>query len=92
MGLNSIMIIKMWSVIPHPSNAPDLALCDFWLFDLIKENLDDQDDSDSLYESVTKFMKPLKKEEYKKTLNKWTERMELCINSQGDHFEHFFCT
>ena len=76
------------TVIPHPPNSPDLAPCDFWLFDLIKQNLDDQDDSDSLYESVTKFMKSLKKEEYKKTFDKWTERMELCISSQGDYFEH----
>jgi histone-lysine N-methyltransferase SETMAR len=76
------------TVMPHPPNSPDLAPCDFWLFDLIKQNLDDQDDSDSLYESVTKFMRSLKKEEYKKTFDKWTERMELCINSQRDYFEH----
>jgi hypothetical protein len=48
--------------------VPSLAPCDFWLFDLIKRNLDDQDDSESLYEAVIKFMMSLKKEEYKKLL------------------------
>jgi hypothetical protein len=29
------------TVIPHPPNSPDLAPCDFWLFDLIKQNIGD---------------------------------------------------
>ena len=51
------------TVMPHPPNSPDLASCDFWLFDFIKQNLDDQDDSESLYKAVVKFIKSLKKEE-----------------------------
>ncbi|CAF4282692.1 unnamed protein product, partial [Rotaria sordida] len=51
-------------IMPPPSNSPDLAPCYFWLFDLIKQNLGDQDDSESLHEAVIKFMKSLKKEEY----------------------------
>jgi [histone H3]-lysine36 N-dimethyltransferase SETMAR len=76
------------TIMPHPPNSPDLAPCDFWLFDLIKQNLDDQDNAESLYEAVVKFMKSLKKEEYKKTFDKWTERMKLCINNQREYFEH----
>jgi hypothetical protein len=30
------------TIIPHPSNSPDLSPCDFWLFDCIKQNLSDQ--------------------------------------------------
>ena len=75
-------------IMPHPPDCPDLAPCDFWLFDLIKQNLDNQDDSESLYEAVIKFMKSLKKEEYRNTFDKWIQRMELCINNQGDDFEH----
>jgi histone-lysine N-methyltransferase SETMAR len=36
------------TIIPHPPNSPDLSPCDFWLFDLIKDNLAEQDDSESL--------------------------------------------
>ncbi len=76
------------TVMPHPPHSPDLALCDFWLFDLIKQNLSDQDGSKSLHRVVNKFMKSLKKEEYKKIFAKWIQRMQLCVNNQGDYFEH----
>ncbi len=75
------------TIMPHPPNSSDLTPCDFWLFDLIKQNLDDQDDSESLYEAVIKFMMSLKKEEYKRTFDKWIQRMQLCINNQGDYFD-----
>jgi histone-lysine N-methyltransferase SETMAR len=73
---------------PHSPHSPDLSPCDFWLFDLIKQNLSDHDDSESLHEARTKFMKSLKKEEYKKTFEKWIQRMQLCVDNQGDYFEH----
>jgi len=76
------------TIIPHPPNSPDLSPCDFWLFDLIKQNLADQSDSQSLYGAVVNFMYSLSKEEYKKTFEKWFERMQLCIDNQGDYFEH----
>ena len=56
------------TVMPHPPNSPDLSPCDFWLFDLIKQNLDDQNDSQSLYDAVVSFMYSLSKEEYKKNI------------------------
>ncbi|CAF3985936.1 unnamed protein product, partial [Rotaria sordida] len=39
----------------HPPISPDLSSCDFWLFDLIKENLTDQSDLQSLYDAVVNF-------------------------------------
>jgi len=77
-----------FTIIPHPPNSPDLSPCDFWLFDLIKDNLPDQSDSQSLYDAVVNFMYSLSNEEYKKTFEKWMERMQLCIDNQGDYFEH----
>jgi hypothetical protein len=32
--------------------------------------------------------KSIPKEEYEKTFQKWIERMELCIQNNGDYFEH----
>jgi hypothetical protein len=54
----------------------------------IQENLTDQSDSESLYDAVTDFMYSLNKEEYRKTFEKWIQRMQLCIDNQGDYFEH----
>ena len=76
------------TIIPHPPNSPDLSPCDFWLFDLIKLNLSDQTDSQSLHDAITEFMYSLDKEEYRKTFDKWIERMQLCVDNQGDYFEH----
>ena len=60
----------------------------FWLFDLIKENLTDQSDSESLCDAVTDFMYSLNKGEYRKTFEKWIERMQLYVDNHGDYFEH----
>ena len=76
------------TIIPHPPNSPDLAPCDFWLFDLIKQNIDDQNDAESLHDAVTAFMYSLNREEYKKTFDKWMQRMQLCVDNDGDYFEH----
>ncbi len=76
------------TIIPYPPNSPDLSPCDFWLFDLIKDNLIDQDDSESLHDAVIDFMNSLNPNEYKKTFEKWIERMQLCVDNHGDYFEH----
>ena len=39
------------TVMSHPLNSPDLSPCDFWLFDLIKQNIGDQDGAESLCEA-----------------------------------------
>jgi histone-lysine N-methyltransferase SETMAR len=76
------------TIIPHPPNSPDLSPCDFWLFDLIKENLADQSDAESLHDAVIDFMNSITQDEYKKTFDKWIERMQLCVHNDGHYFEH----
>jgi histone-lysine N-methyltransferase SETMAR len=44
------------TIIPHPPNSPDVSPCDFWLFDFIKQNWADQNNSESLYRVVSNFM------------------------------------
>ena len=72
----------------HPPYSPDLAPSDFWLFDLIKKNLDDFTDVESQKKHITKLLRSIPKEEYKKTFDKWLERMQLCIDNHGHYFEH----
>ena len=69
--------------------SPYLALSDFWLIDYVKSNLDDLPDGKALDISVTRVLKNIPIEEYQKTFKKWIERMELCIEAEGDYFEHF---
>ncbi len=77
-----------FTILPHPPNSPDLTPSDFWLFNLIKQNIGDQSDSNSLHRAVMDFMYSLDKKEYKKSFDKWIERMKLCVNNEGDYFEH----
>ena len=72
----------------HPPYSPDLAPSDFWLFDYIKRNLGTQPDAESLFNEITDIVNSIPKNKYKKTFEKWKERMELCIKYKGDYFEH----
>ena len=79
---------KEISLLPHPPYSPDLAPCDFWLFDYIKRNLSDQADDDSLFKAVSKFVLKIPHKEFKKTFDVLLERMQLCIDNKGEYFEH----
>ena len=75
-------------IIPHPPYSPNLAPCDFWLNDYIKNKLTDHTNEESLAEEVSAIMKNIPINEFKKTFDKLLERMQLCIENNGDYFEH----
>ena len=79
---------KQFIIIDHPPYSPDLAPSDFWFFDYIKERLTSNPDANSLMKQITGIVNSIPKEEYEKTFQKWIERMELCIQNNGDYFEH----
>jgi len=33
-------------------------------------------------------MYSVSKEEYRKNFDKWIQRMQLCVDSEGEYFEH----
>lgn len=74
-------------LVKHPPYSPDLAPCDFWLFDYIKDRLGDYNDVQSLSKAITKIVNSIPKDEWMKTFDKWVERMECCIKAKGDYFE-----
>lgn len=76
-------------IIDHPPYSPDLAPCDYWLFDYIKQRLNDEPDAISLTKSVTKIVNNISHSEYIKTFRKYIERLENCVVAEGDYFEHF---
>ncbi|KAL4504575.1 hypothetical protein ABPG72_010021 [Tetrahymena utriculariae] len=75
-------------LVPHPPYSPDLSPCDFWLNDQIKRKLNDHSSFDSLFDEVTRILEEIPTCEYKKTFECWIERLQLCIDNQGDYFEH----
>ena len=75
-------------VIPHPPYSPEIAPCDFWLFNRLKRNLDEYPDAKSLAKALSKELNLIPIEEYQKTFKKWIVRMKLCIQHDEDYFEH----
>lgn len=75
-------------IMEHPPYSPDLAPSDFWLFDYVKKQLDNHTDAESLNSQITKILKNTPGREFLKTFHMWIERMELCIKSGGEYFEH----
>ena len=78
-------------IIDHPPYSPDLAPCDFWLFGLIKQKLAEEEqpkDVKSLAKLVTKILNQIPRSEYIKTFRKYIERLEYCVEVEGDYFEH----
>ena len=72
----------------QPSYSPDLASCDYWLNDYIKRKLTDQPNEKSLAYAVSKMVKNIPEEGFKKIFDKLLESMECCINNHGNYFEY----
>ena len=75
-------------IMKHPPYSPDLAPCDFWLFDYIKSRLGSHNSAKSLKLGISRIIESIDKDEWIKTFDKWVERMEMCISVEGDYFEH----
>ena len=60
-----------FQIIDHPPYSPDLSPCDYWLFDYIKQHLDDHNNDKTLCKSITKIFEEIPKSEYRKTFEKY---------------------
>ena len=76
------------TTIDHPPYSPDLAHCDFWLFDQIKQHLTDHTSEKSLKKQITEILMSIPQKEYHKAFEKYLELMRLCIENRGEYFEH----
>ena len=53
-----------FEIMEQPPYSPDLAPCDFWLFDLIKRNLSDHTSIDSLFQDAENILNSIPKTEW----------------------------
>ncbi|KAI6646924.1 Transposase [Oopsacas minuta] len=74
----------------HPPYSPDLAPCDFWLFDGLKKHLAGTVFGERMQigRAIQRYLRDIPQEEYKKTFFKWIERLKLVVEHKGDYFEH----
>ena len=88
-GVDNFIRSEGVTIIDHPPYSPDLAPCDYWLFDVIKSQLGDYNNAEELSKAVTSVLKNIPKTEYFKTFVKYKERLGHCIEARGDYFEHY---
>ncbi|GFR66847.1 transposase [Elysia marginata] len=76
-------------VFPHPAYSPDLALCDFWLFPILKDSLAERnfDRIQDLAKAVNSQLRTIPEEDYQGMLRKWQITLKGCIESHGEYFE-----
>ena len=70
--------------VPHRSNSPNLAPCDFWLFPKLRGCY--YETIKEMKEAVTKVIDTLTKEDCHGAFEKLLERYK-CIGAGGDYFE-----
>ena len=75
MSLKNDLEEQNFVVTDHPPYSSDLAPCDFWLFSYIKASLSNHTDSEILSAQITEIVSSISESEYRKTFNKWLERI-----------------
>lgn len=77
------------NTIQQPPNSPDLAPCDFFLFNRVKKPLRGTRFSsrEEVMEKSQEALMGIPKTEYKKCFEDWIKRWHKCVAVDGDYFE-----
>jgi hypothetical protein len=72
--------------IPHPSYSPDISLCDFWLFGLLKGILMDHEftSSDEIEEAITTTWNDLTLDDMQSVYRNWLRGRAWIIENAGE--------
>ena len=75
--------------VPHPMYSPDLAPCDFGVFGLMKNSLEncEFETEEELIDAIKVFFTQKKSDFWKQIFIAWIERLNMCINANGNYFE-----
>ena len=89
LSIQQFLAKKQVTTLRHPPYSPDLAPCDFFLFQKFKSTLKEThfDDLENIKTNVTRPLKSVQKEEFSSCMVAWRKRMERCIETQRNYFE-----
>jgi histone-lysine N-methyltransferase SETMAR len=73
--------------VAHPPDSPDLSPCDFWLFDLLKQNMKDCEFSgvEEIMNAVQEIWREVTLERLQSVFFNWIERLEDVIEHDGEY-------
>ena len=88
-SVRQLLVKKQITALDHPPYFPDLAPCDFWIFPKLKAMMKGTHflSLEEIKASVTRELKRLKEEDFTKCFRGWKDRMQKCIDLEGEYFE-----
>jgi hypothetical protein len=89
LSVHELLVSKQITMLEHPPYSPDLALCDFFLFPLIKKRLKGTnfDDAEDIQNNAMTALTAIPQYEFLKCFEGWKKQWTLYIISQGNYFE-----
>ena len=77
------------SVLPQPPYSPDLAPCDFFLFDRLKKPLRGKHFATEaeIETNGRAVLNTIQKDEFSRCFQDWKQRWQRCVGVHGDYFE-----
>jgi hypothetical protein len=80
---------KQVPVLHHARYSPDLAPCDFFLFPKLKHSLKGThfQSTEDIQRKMTDLLKGFTQNDFQKCFHACKERMQHCIEDQGNYFE-----
>ena len=76
-------------VLNHPPYSPDLSLCDFFLFPMLKKILSGNKytSRNSLGSAIYQCLQQIPKDNYLSAFRDWVKMLQKCVSVKGDYFE-----
>ena len=73
----------------HPPYSPDLAICDFFLFPTVKDNLRGRklESREELGTAIMEALRTVTSDSLQHVFRTWVERWDKCIKAKGSYFE-----
>jgi hypothetical protein len=80
---------KQVPVLHHAPYSQDLAPCDFFLFHKLKHSLKGTHflSTEDIQRKTTDLLKGFTQNDFQKCFHAWKERMQHCIEAQGNYLE-----
>jgi len=77
------------TVMPQPSYSPDLAPCDFFLFQKTKSAVKGHhfESTEDIQKSVTQALNDIPQAEFQESNKQWQHRCKTCVQAQEMYFE-----
>jgi hypothetical protein len=76
-------------VMPQPPYSPDLALCDFFLFQKVKSAVKGHhfESVEGIQRAVTQALNDIPQAAFQECYKQWQHRWKRCVQAQGMYFE-----